>query len=82
MSGWHFDPQDSPTQRSCLKRSRSAQRCRIKFPAGTHVTTGRMAGVVKRHVPGGNSQGGYLVVLWENGVTGRISPIAVEAVAC
>jgi hypothetical protein len=58
-------------------RNRSAQLCRKRFPTGTRVTTGQMVGVVKRHVPGGNSQGGYLIVEWENGVTGRMSPIAV-----
>jgi hypothetical protein len=80
LSGWHFDPRDTPGQRTCLRRSRTAQRARILFPAGREVTTGRMVGVVYRHVPGSDSQGGYLVVDWENGTQGRISPITVRAV--
>jgi hypothetical protein len=81
MTGWHFDARDTPQQRSILRRSRQAQKVRAMFPPETRVTTGRMTGVVKRHVPCGNSQGGHLVVTWENDVTGRISPIAVEPVA-
>jgi uncharacterized protein YwbE len=44
------------------------------------VTTGLAEGVVERHVPTSNSQGGHLVVRWDNGVVGRISPIVVTAV--
>jgi hypothetical protein len=81
MTGWHFDSQDTPQQRAQLRRSRSAQSTRRMFPADTRVTTGRADGTVRRHIPGGNSQGGYLIVTWDNnGITGRINPVAVSVI--
>jgi hypothetical protein len=78
MTGWHFDPRDTPQQRTVLRRSTSAQQARIRFPAGQRVTTGRATGTVERHVPGYNSQGGHLVVRWDNGHVGRVGTVAVS----
>ncbi len=81
---WHFDPQDTPEHRRTLRSVRAAQVVRSRFPAGTRVRPrgkdgqaylSGPVGVVRRHVPGHNAQGGYLVVEWSNGVTGRMGPI-------
>lgn len=71
---------DTPQQRAALRQSRTARKVRERFPEGTRVTAGAGEGTVKRHVPQGNAQGGHLVVLWDNGVTGRHSPIALRRV--
>lgn len=79
---WHFDPQDTPEQRRTLRVSKSAQNAREIFPAGTPVAgrVGGQTGVVKRHVPGVNAQGGYLLVEWESGTTGRTQPAAITPI--
>jgi hypothetical protein len=76
---------DTPQQQAVLRQSRVARKVRAKFPAGTRVASiggpqskRQMEGTVKRHVPGTNAQGGYLLVEWDNGITGRIGPISVE----
>lgn len=74
------DWQDTKQQAMLLRRNRIARKVRAMYPQGTRVTTGAMEGTVYRHVPGGNSQGGYLVVDWDNGVQGRISPISIKPV--
>jgi hypothetical protein len=82
---WHFDPQDNAQDKRVLRSGGGAKArlVRERFPAGTRVTprtpTGQQ-GTVTRHVPGINAQGGYLVVLWDNGVTGRHGPISLERV--
>jgi hypothetical protein len=84
---------DTPQQARVLRTSRVARAVRAKFPAGTRVVAtpgagaeprpGAAHGVVVRHVPGLNAQGGYLVVRWDSGVEGRMgaSCLAPEASA-
>jgi hypothetical protein len=69
---------DTKQQKAILRQNRIARKVRATYPQGTRVTTGRMEGIVYRHVPHSNSQGGVLVVDWENGHRGRISPIAIR----
>lgn len=69
---------DTPQQQAILRQSRTARRVRRDFPQGTRVRTRVMSGTVYRHVPHTNAQGGVLVVDWDNGVRGRVSPVAVE----
>lgn len=71
---------DTPQQKAILRQSKIARKVRKLYPAGTRVTTGFMDGTVKRHVPNNNAQGGYLTVEWDNGVTGRISPIVIRKI--
>jgi hypothetical protein len=68
------NPPDTRQQQVALRRNRAARWVRRNYPAGTRVTSGVMEGTVTRHVPGLNAQGGYLVVEWANGQTGRIGP--------
>lgn len=80
---WHFDPQDNDEQRRILRSNKSAQTTRRRFPSGTRVVPREASdatnvGTVKRHVPGVNAQGGYLLVEWDNGATGRHGPIALK----
>lgn len=42
---------------------------------------GTVEGTVKRFVEGNNAQGGYAVVAWDNGRTGRHSPGSLCRVA-
>ena len=80
-----YSDQDTPQQRAALKASKVAQIVRRQFPATqrvegrAHSGTGRL-GTVQRHVPQLNAQGGYLVVLWDNGATGRHSAISLARV--
>jgi len=75
---------DTPQQKAILRQSAAARKVRARFPAGTRVVSGgndRPAlahGEVVRHVPSGNAQGGTLVVLWDSGVTGRHSAVALR----
>jgi hypothetical protein len=75
---------DTPQQKVILRQSAIARKVRAKFPEGTRVLSGGndravlARGVVQRHVPGSNAQGGYLVVLWDNGHTGRHSAVALR----
>ncbi len=71
---------DTPQQKSILRRSRTARKVRAMYPEGTRVTSGKAEGTVRRHVPGTNAQGGYLVVEWDSGYTGRISAISIKEV--
>lgn len=85
MNGWHFDPRDTRQQRAVLRNNESAQKVRIRFAPGTRVRAvgrkgGELTGEVIRHIPGTNSQGGYLLIDWSNGARGRVSPIIVEAI--
>lgn len=84
---WQYDERDTPQQRAALRDSRAAQRARQLYPPGTRVVVvpgvgaepkpDAMRGTVDRHVPGGDAQGGYLVVTWDSGVSGRITPVNV-----
>jgi hypothetical protein len=74
QDGWA----DTPQQKAILRQNATARKVRADYPQGTRVTTGRMDGTVYRHVPHSNAQGGVLVVDWDNGVRGRVSPIAVR----
>lgn len=83
VTGWHFDPQDTPQQRHTLRTHRTSQLVRRDFPAGTRVRARASSemGTVQRHVPGLNAQGGYLLVKWDrNGVVGRHGAIGLERV--
>jgi hypothetical protein len=80
MTSWT----DTPAQKRCLRQHKTARKVRASFPQGTRVEgftgeagTGEL-GTVYRHVPGGNSQGGYLVVDWDSGKQGRHSPVALR----
>lgn len=80
---WHhhlYRPEDTPYQRRILRLSHAARKVRKRFPPGTpvrvHVSGWR--GTVLRHVPGMNSQGGYLTIRWVDGNTSRMSPMTVE----
>lgn len=77
---------DTPQQKVALRTNPAAQRVRKAFPVGTRVVgrdaaEPRPVGTVKRHVPGTNAQGGYLVVEWPNGEAGRHGAISLERVA-
>jgi hypothetical protein len=76
--------QDTKQQRAILRQNKAARWVRKTYPAGTRVTSahydGLPVGVVKRHVPHSNAQGGVLVVEWENGHVGRVSPGSVKKV--
>jgi hypothetical protein len=75
---------DTKQQRAVLRQNATARKVRRDFPQGTRVEgfTGAHGtgayGTVYRHVPHTNAQGGVLVVDWDNGVRGRISPVAVR----
>jgi hypothetical protein len=76
---------DTPQQARILKTNKTARKVRERYGPGTRVgSVGgpdgeiKATGTVIRHVPGGNAQGGYLVVRWDNGQEGRIGPIAVK----
>lgn len=73
-------PDDTPQQKAALRHNKAARVVRQRFPEGTRVRVpiSGACGVVRRHVPGLNAQGGYLIVEWDNGHTGRIGPINVE----
>jgi hypothetical protein len=78
---------DTAQQAQALRRNPVARSVRRTFPTGTRVEgwagsgpTGAL-GTVKRHVPQNNAQGGYLVIRWDNGETGRHSAISVHPVA-
>lgn len=73
--------QDTPGQARALRQNRAARKAREMFPHGQRVTSGHAEGTVYRHVPGLNSQGGYVVVDWDNGVRGRMGPIAIRPVS-
>lgn len=74
---------DTRQQQAVLRQCATARRVRQRYGAGTQViaTVSGMRGVVERHIPMTNAQGGVLVVRWENGHQGRISPINVEVIA-
>lgn len=81
--------QDTPQQARLMrsKAGRTARAVRKLFPVGTRVTSSHpsntasaLVGTVKRHVPAANGQGGHLVVEWDNGHTGNVSPIAIRVV--
>jgi hypothetical protein len=78
VTGWHFDPRDTPQQRTILRQRRNAQRVRRDFPAKTRIrnTISGWEGIVERHVPGVSADGGTLVVLWDNGIIGRVNVVA------
>jgi hypothetical protein len=71
--------EDTKQQKAILRTHKTAQKVRERFPAGMWVRArvGGMDGVVERHVPGTNAQGGVLVIRWDTGHVGRVSPITV-----
>lgn len=78
---------DTRQQKAALRHNKVAQAVRRQFPEGTVVRPRRdvykgltSTGVVKRHVPGLDAQGGYLLVEWDNGVSGRMTPGNLEVV--
>jgi hypothetical protein len=78
---------DTTQQKAILRQCPNARYTRKRWPVGTRVTArmkddkpGPVEGTVKRHVPGTNAQGGYLVVEWDNGNTGRHGPISLRKV--
>lgn len=72
---------DTRQQQAILRQSRAARATRRRFPEGKMIRSrAGMTGVVMRHVPTGNAQGGHLVVRWENGFRGRANPVSVEPV--
>jgi GNAT superfamily N-acetyltransferase len=83
-------PEDTPQQKMALRTNRAARKVRERFGPGTRVVVtpgagaeprgGAQTGTVRRHVPGTNAQGGYLVVQWDNGREGRINPSSVQRV--
>lgn len=77
---------DTPQQRAILRQSRTAQRVRAKWRPGLHVWSigGEDAhrierGMILRHIPMTNAQGGVLLVEWERtGTVGRHGPFILE----
>lgn len=77
--------QDTPEQARILrmKGAGAARKVRKVFPEGTRVAAragariSEVHGTVVRHVPGLNAQGGYLLVTWDNGNTGRHGAISL-----
>lgn len=75
---------DTKQQQAILRQSATARKVRARFPEGTRVLSGGndraplARGVVVRHIPMTNAQGGTLVVLWDNGNTGRHSAVALR----
>jgi hypothetical protein len=76
QNGWD----DTPQQKAILRQNPTARKVRADYPVGQRVSTDRMDGTVYRHVPTGNAQGGHVVVDWDNGCRGRISPIAIHPI--
>ena len=72
--------QDTPQQKAIMRQNRMARKVRAQYPFGKRVSSGQMEGTVYRHVPGSNSQGGHVMVDWDNGVRSRMSPIALRQV--
>jgi hypothetical protein len=79
---------DTKQQAAVLRQSKTAQAVRRQFPEGTRVRPNQSVyagltttGVVKRHIPMTDAQGGVLVVEWDNGTTGRMSPINLEVMS-
>ena len=85
--------QDTPQQKAILRRNERARKVRRMFPVGARVAAATppdmrgnrtiqstARGTIVRHVPGINSQGGYIVVEWDNGRTGRHGPISIMVV--
>lgn len=65
---------DTPQQRRVLRSNRHARKVRANFPEGTRVMGAPgVYGTVVRHVPALTSLGGYLVVDWDSGKTGRVT---------
>lgn len=65
---------DTPQQKLALRTNPTARKVRALFPEGTRVMgVPAVYGTVQRHVPGLNALGGYLVVKWDTGTTGRVS---------
>jgi len=76
------DERDTTGHLRALRQNPTARKVRARFPRGTRVQgrVGGQTGTVNRHVPGGNAQGGVLLVDWDNGSTGRTGPASVMAV--
>lgn len=72
--------EDTPQQAAALRQSKAARAVRTRFPEGTRVVarTGGMAGTVTRHVLALTSQGGHLLVEWDNGQTSRVQPATIS----
>jgi len=72
--------QDTAQQKAILRQSRMARFVRKTYPAGTPIVAPQTGwtGTVLRHVPMTDAQGGHLVVEWENGEVGRVTPMNVK----
>lgn len=80
-------PEDTPGQARVLRTHCTAKAVRRRYYPGTLVQPRRAAnegaipgspvGVVRRHVPGTNAQGGHLVIEWPNGAVGNHSAAAL-----
>ena len=78
---------DTPQQKRALRSNKVARWVRKNYSEGTRVVAtpgagaaprpNAMHGLVLRHVPGLNAQGGHLVVRWDNGITGNVNPGSV-----
>jgi hypothetical protein len=71
---------DTEQQRIALEANPAARRVRRDFPAGTRVLGRGVFGTVRYHVPALTSLGGYLIVDWDNGTTGRVSTVGLTRV--
>lgn len=71
---------DTAQQKAILRNRATARKVRAKFGSGTQIVhrDSGVKGVVIRHVPGTNAQGGYLRVKWNSGVEARVNPINVD----
>lgn len=78
-------PEDTTQQARLLRTHPQSKKVRREFYPGTRVVVvpvrgeaprpGAQHGEVVRHVPGLNSQGGYLLVRWDSGREGRVGAI-------
>lgn len=84
------EPALTRDEQAILRRCAPARRTRERFPVGCRVhvrnfnrrgevvalsTTG---GIVRRHVPLTDAQGGLLVITWDSGVTASHSPVNLQ----
>jgi hypothetical protein len=63
----------TPQQELALSKNKAAKALRHKFPAGSRVEGSGLQGTVLKHIPGFSADGGYVVVKWDNGHTGRVT---------
>jgi hypothetical protein len=76
---------DNAQQKAALRQNKAARAVREKFPVGAKVQARgakepKPVGIVERHIPGMNAQGGTLKVKWPNGNIGSHGAITLEHV--